>query len=114
MKTNVAVVFGGRSVEHEIAIISAVQAMASMDREKYEIYPVYMNKNGFFYSGEALFDIDTFRHAEKITALCDRVAILASGKLLDIGTVAEIKARTGKETFEDAFVATVEKGGAAK
>ncbi len=48
MKTNVAVVFGGRSVEHEIAIISAVQAMASMDREKYEIYPVYMNKNGVF------------------------------------------------------------------
>lgn len=77
MKTNVAVVFGGRSVEHEIAIISAVQAMASMDREKYEIYPVYMNKNGVFYSGEALFDIDTFRHAEKITALCDRVALVS-------------------------------------
>ena len=56
----------------------------------------------------------TSHYLEEIEALCDRVAILASGKLLDIGTVAEIKARTGQETFEDAFVATVEKGGAAK
>lgn len=56
----------------------------------------------------------TSHYLEEIEALCDRVAILASGKLLDIGTVAEIKAQTGKETFEDAFVATVEKGGAAK
>ena len=56
----------------------------------------------------------TSHYLEEIEALCDRVAILASGKLLDIGTVAEIKVRTGKETFEDAFVATVEKGGAAK
>ena len=56
----------------------------------------------------------TSHYLEEIEALCDRVAILASGKLLDTGTVAEIKARTGKETFEDAFVATVEKGGAAK
>lgn len=56
----------------------------------------------------------TSHYLEEIEALCDRVAILASGKLLDIGTVAEIKAQTGKETFEDAFVATVEKGGATK
>ena len=56
----------------------------------------------------------TGHYLEEIEALCDRVAILASGKLLDIGTVAEIKARTGKDSFEDAFIATVEKGGAAK
>ena len=56
----------------------------------------------------------TSHYLEEIEALCDRVAILASGKLLDIGTVAEITARPGKETFEDAFVATVEKGGASK
>lgn len=56
----------------------------------------------------------TSHYLEEIEALCDRVAILASGKLLDTGTVAEIKARTGKESFEDAFVATVEKGGAVR
>lgn len=79
MKTNVAVVFGGRSVEHEIAIISAVQAMASMDREKYEVHPVYMDKSGAFFTGTALFDIDTFRHAGKVESLCDRVALVSCG-----------------------------------
>ncbi len=61
MKTNVAVFFGGRSVEHEISIISAVQAMCNIDREKYNVIPVYMSKQSVFYSGEALTDIATFR-----------------------------------------------------
>ncbi len=61
MKTNVAVFFGGRSVEHEISIISAVQAMGNIDREKYNVIPVYMSKQSVFYSGEALLDIATFR-----------------------------------------------------
>ena len=61
MKTNVAVFFGGRSVEHEISIISAVQAMGNIDREKYNVIPVYMSKQSVFYSGEALCDVATFR-----------------------------------------------------
>lgn len=52
----------------------------------------------------------TSHYLEEIEALCDRVAILASGHLLASGTVAEIKAETGRESFEDAFVAVVEKG----
>ena len=61
MKTNVAVFFGGRSVEHEISIISAVQAMSNIDREKYNVIPVYMSKQSVFYSGEALCEIQTFK-----------------------------------------------------
>lgn len=61
MKTNVAVFFGGRSVEHEISIISAVQAMGNIDREKYNVIPVYMSKQSVFYSGEKLCDIETFK-----------------------------------------------------
>ena len=64
MKTNVAVFFGGRSVEHEISIISAVQAMGNIDREKYNVIPVYMSKQSVFYSSEALLDIATFRAGE--------------------------------------------------
>ena len=41
MKLRVGVIFGGESVEHEVSIISAVQAMKSMDSEKYEIIPIY-------------------------------------------------------------------------
>ena len=40
MKTTVAVIFGGRSVEHEIAIISAVQAMGNINKDKYNVMSV--------------------------------------------------------------------------
>ena len=43
MKTRVAVIFGGKSTEHEISIISAVQAMNNMDADKYEIIPLYLS-----------------------------------------------------------------------
>ena len=44
MKTNIAVFFGGRSTEHEISVISANQAMAALDSEKYNVIPVYITK----------------------------------------------------------------------
>ena len=42
----VGVIFGGESVEHEVSIISAVQAMNKLDAEKYEIVPIYITKEG--------------------------------------------------------------------
>ena len=50
MKIKVGVFFGGKSVEHEISIISAVQAMLSLDTEKYDVIPVYMTKDNKFYT----------------------------------------------------------------
>ena len=61
MKINLAVLFGGKSVEHEVSVISAVQAMASINKEKYNIIPVYMTKANEFYTGERLTDINAFR-----------------------------------------------------
>ncbi|MBO4877544.1 MAG: D-alanine--D-alanine ligase [Ruminococcus sp.] len=61
MKINLAVLFGGRSVEHEVSVISAVQAMASMNKEKYNIIPVYMTKKSEFYTSEKMFDINSFK-----------------------------------------------------
>ena len=78
MKTNVAVFFGGRSVEHEISIISAVQAMGKIDREKYNVIPVYMSKQSVFYSSEALLDIATFRAGEA-EAKADPVTFVPKG-----------------------------------
>ena len=46
MKTRVLVLFGGQSVEHEVAIISAVQAMNYLNADKYDILPVYITKEG--------------------------------------------------------------------
>ena len=73
MKTNVAFFFGCRSVEHEVSIISAVQAMRAVDREKYDVTPVYVTKDGEMYTGDALFTIEeypTFPRFIKNAARC--------------------------------------------
>ena len=44
MKTVVGVFFGGKSVEHEVSIISALQAMENLDQSKYDVVPVYISK----------------------------------------------------------------------
>ncbi|MBR0164596.1 MAG: D-alanine--D-alanine ligase [Lachnospiraceae bacterium] len=61
MKIRVAVVYGGRSTEHEISIISAVQAMRAFDTERYEVIPVYMTKENLSYTGDLLRDISSFQ-----------------------------------------------------
>ncbi len=76
---NLAVLFGGRSVEHEISIISAVQAMQSLDKGKYETVPVYMAKDGSFYTGAALCDISNYKDMPSLLRLCKRVIIIREG-----------------------------------
>ena len=39
MKTRVAMIFGGKSVEHEVSVISGIQAILAMDTDKYDIIP---------------------------------------------------------------------------
>lgn len=76
MKTNLAVFFGCRSVEHEVSIISAVQAMRSVDRNKYCPIPVYVTKNGEFYTGDALFEIEAFRDIPALLKKCEKVFLV--------------------------------------
>ena len=54
MKTRVAMLFGGKSVEHEVSVISGIQAVMSMDTDKYEVIPVYMTKRNEMYIGEEI------------------------------------------------------------
>ena len=76
MKTTIAVFFGCRSVEHEVSIISAVQAMRSIDREKYDIIPVYVDKNGTMFTSDLLFDIENFKDLDGLTKSCEPVAFI--------------------------------------
>ena len=63
MKISIAVLFGGKSTEHEISIISALQAIENMDKEKYNIYPIYISKNNeFYYDKELLYDIKNYKN----------------------------------------------------
>ena len=68
MKTNVAVFFGGRSVEHEISVISALQAINAFNKDKYEVVPVYISKKGRWYTGPELLEIKNYRDMDALTA----------------------------------------------
>ena len=76
MKTNVAFFYGCRSVEHEVSIISAVQAMRAVDREKYDITPVYVTKDGEMYTGNCLFEIEEYRNLSDLLSKCQKVNFL--------------------------------------
>ena len=45
MKIKLGVFFGGESVEHEVSIITALQVIENMNKEKYEIIPIYIAKD---------------------------------------------------------------------
>ena len=59
-KIQLGVLFGSRSCEREVAIISAVQMMNHADTEKYDIIPVYISERGIWYTGAPLRDIKNY------------------------------------------------------
>ena len=61
MKKTIGVIFGSRSCEREVSIISAVQLMRFIDRDKYDPIPVYIDEKGNWYTGEPLMDIQSFK-----------------------------------------------------
>ena len=79
MKIQLAVLFGGKSVEHEISIISAIQAIHHLDREKYEVIPVYMSKAADFYIGDDIDKIESYRDVSALLARSKRVVFVKDG-----------------------------------
>lgn len=59
-KIQLGVIFGSRSCEHEVSIISGVQLARSADKNKYDIWPIYIARDGRWYTGEKLLDIHTY------------------------------------------------------
>ncbi|MCD7811112.1 MAG: D-alanine--D-alanine ligase [Ruminococcus sp.] len=78
MKINLAVLFGGKSVEHEVSVISAVQAMSSLNKEKYNIIPIYITKGNEFYTGEQLFDINSYKNIPELLKSCTECVLVRS------------------------------------
>lgn len=100
MKTNVAVFFGGRSVEHEISVISALQAINAFDKEKYEIIPVYISKQGRWFTGANLLEIRNYRDLDALTAGATEVFMRP-----EYGDFNLYKAETGRFSKRNPVVA---------
>src|SRR3990167_8978521 len=66
MKLRIALLFGGRSTEHEVSVITALQAYENLDKEKYEVIPVYVSKSGDFYTNPNFLDIKNFKDVDSL------------------------------------------------
>ncbi len=76
MKTKVALLFGGKSVEHEVSIISGIQALHSMNADKYDTTPVYLTKDNVMYVGDRVGDIEAYKDIPALTAASTRVILI--------------------------------------
>ena len=73
MKTTIGVFFGGRSVEHEISILTALQAMYAIDDSRYNVIPIYISKEGRWYSGEPLMSVSNYKDMTALKSRCEEV-----------------------------------------
>ena len=72
-KIRVGVVFGSRSVEHEVSVITGQQVIAALDKNRYDVTPIYITKAGVWYTGEKLLDVANFKDEQAVLAGCEQV-----------------------------------------
>ena len=75
-RKRLAVLFGGRSTEHEISVISALQVMEAVDEEVLQTIPVYVAQDGKWYSGDKLFEKQFYKNLPASLREVQEVALL--------------------------------------
>ncbi|MBQ7725018.1 MAG: D-alanine--D-alanine ligase [Lachnospiraceae bacterium] len=79
MKTRVALIFGGKSVEHEVSVISGIQAFMNMDTDRYDVIPVYMTKSNEMYVGDDIGKIESYKDIDALIKRSERVIMIGTG-----------------------------------
>ena len=72
-RLNVGLVFGGVSPEHEVSVISTLQAAAALDPDRYSPVPIYIAKDGAWLTGEDLLDIRRYQDLDDVRADAEEV-----------------------------------------
>ena len=86
-KTTVGVIFGGRSVEHEVSIVTAQQIMNAFNAERYEVVPIYIDRSGAWFTGEPLREVKNFQN--EVASLKDVVPTLLSPGIQHHGLILD-------------------------
>lgn len=73
MKPRIALLFGGKSVEHEISVISGIQAFMNINTDNYDVTPVYMTKNNEMYIGSHIGEMDSYKDIPSLLQSSTRV-----------------------------------------
>ncbi|KKR76376.1 MAG: D-alanine-D-alanine ligase [Candidatus Levybacteria bacterium GW2011_GWA2_40_8] len=72
-KTKVAVIFGGNSTEHEVSVITGLQALENIDTDKFDSIPIYVSKQGEFFVGDGLRKIESYRDLSDFASKAQKV-----------------------------------------
>lgn len=87
-QVKVGVFFGSRSVEHEVSVITAQQAMAAMPADRFAPVPVYIAKSGAWYTGDQLLQLDRYKDIDRLIAASTRVTMRpdpsSGGELIEV------------------------------
>ena len=83
MLKTVVVLFGGRSCENEISIITGTMACNLLRGEGLRVFPLYIAQDGEMYTGQALFDVAAFRGGRQALQKCAVRAALLRGSLYE-------------------------------
>ena len=75
MKIRLGVFFGGKSVESDISVISALQTIDAIDKNKYEVIPIYISKTGVWFTGEKLLEIENYKNIDKLLRNCNKIIV---------------------------------------
>lgn len=91
MKLSIGVIFGGRSLEHDLSVLTAIQAMDNIDKERYEVVPIYIKKDLTFYSGGMLRYIDSYKDFRLIDRYATKVNLINKNGKFILQTTGLIK-----------------------
>ena len=76
-RRTVAVFFGGRSVEHDVSVLTGIQALRALDTRLFDAVPVYMAQNGDWFTGAPLLDRDNYMLSDRVRASLTQVRLIA-------------------------------------
>jgi D-alanine-D-alanine ligase len=95
---NVGLFFGGVSPEHEVSVITALQVAAALDRERYRPIPIYIGKDGAWYTGRQLLQLESYKDLDALMLIAQRVHLETSIENRKVDLVANVpKLWVGKQ-----------------
>lgn len=84
MKIKIGLFFGGNSTEHEVSIVSALQAAEFFDKTKYDIVPIYITKDNRFFVSEFTGKIEEYKNIKSLLEKSNQVLLVKNGKKVDL------------------------------
>jgi D-alanine-D-alanine ligase len=91
MKTRVAVFFGGRSPEHDVSIVTGLQALEALDQDRFSGFPVYVAADGKWFTGDALRNRGNYLPKEQTLKTLEAVLLDASPSVDGRGRLLPLK-----------------------